>query len=415
MTTVKRLFAFAEQYFLRRVLPHGIVSWRYLLPHPSPKVRIHRRFWLLGRPPRIPLALFFLIEFVLWLRWVTFAGWRRSWRAVQHWGAVIGEREGICLAAQLRQVFSLSLTHCLPPAEIYAFGLYRRTQDQDLWSYVFTHELPAFHRWRGARLGESPESLALLQDKFRLTNLLGQRGVPMTPILGLASRGERFDPDIYLQTCPRLFCKPRHGSGGRDAFVIEGRDNEKGAAIFAVKSGMIAAPSTMAHLQKAMIRDDFLVQPFLENHPVLADLCPIKDAVTLRIITEIHSLDGIKCCCATLEIPNATDAAGYYHTLLPLELSSGRVLRFPDRRLPAPAQARYDALHANMSPYPIPFWDQIIESAIAAHRCFPDVYAIAWDYVITPDGPYMLEGNTGWGTKIPQMIYGGLLKNEQED
>ena len=413
--SVKRLFAFADRYFLRRSLPHGIVSVQYLLPDPPPKVRIHRRLWLLGKPSRIPLPLFLLIELFLWLRWVTFTGWVRSWYAVKYRGAAIRKEERTGRAVQLKRVLCMSLCHCIPPAEIYSFGLYRPAHRKEMWSYVFTHELPAFHHWRNARPDGHQGSSDLLQDKFRSIRLLGGQGVPTAPVLGLVSRNAPFDPDAYLHTCPRLFCKPRHGSGSRDAFVIEARDNGEGAAIFAVRNGIKAQPSAYEDLQKAMAKDDFLIQPFMDNHPVLAALCQTQDAVTVRLITENHPLHGVTFYCATLEIPDASDGAGYYHIILHVELYSGLVMRFPDQRLPALAQSRYDALYSRMDKLAVPFWEGIKDSAMKAHRCFSDVYAVAWDYVVTTDGPYMLEGNTGWGTTTPQVLCGGLLQDDNRE
>jgi hypothetical protein len=46
-----------------------------------------------------------------------------------------------------------------------------------------------------------------------------------------------------------------------------------------------------------------------------------------------------------------------------------------------------------------------------AHAVFPDVWAIAWDWVLTPEGPVLLEGNSGWGTTLPQRLEGGLLRH----
>jgi hypothetical protein len=409
---VKRLLSFADRYFLCRALPHGMISWRYLLPLQPPKVRIHRQLWLMGRHPRIPLPLYFLIELLLWLRWVTFACWRRSWRAVQRWGAELGERERIGKSTLLIRVLAMSLCHCIPPAEIFAFGLYRGTSKQDVWDYVFTNEVPGFHRWRSAKLGEYSASLALLQDKSGLANLLASRGIPMAPVLGEIPRGAQFDPAPWLQNATRLFCKPRHGSGSRDAFVIESRDKEKEPAIFAVKNGMKAQPSSLDSLQKAIGNDDFLVQPVMGNHPLFAALCPTEDAITLRMITEKHPAHGICCYCATLEIPHQEDDGGQCHTILPIELSSGLITPFPAQRLPAPAQSRHDAVFARLADCAVPFWDEISNSAMAAHRQLPELYAIAWDYVITADGPYMLEGNSGWGTTTPQVLHGGVLRNE---
>ena len=405
--SIKRLYVFVNRHFLRRSLPHGVINWRYLLPDPPPHVRIHRQLWLSGRPSRLPVFLFFFGEIILWLRWVTFAGWLRSWRTVRRLGTPICERDGIGKAVQFKRVLCLSLGYCVTPTEIYAFGFYRRNY-VELWDYIFAQEVHAFHRRRSAELGASRESLALLQDKFCLTNLLKAQGVPMAPILELVSRNTPFDPEACLQKCPRLFCKPRHGSASRDTFVIDG-DIADRFHVIAVKNGMMTRPSTMAQLRKAMSTDDFLIQPFMDNHPVLAALCPTKDAVTLRLITENHALHGLRCYSATLEMPGVSDENKHYFIILPIDPPSGRVMRFPDRRLLPQAQSRHDAFYARLGDCTIPFWDTIMKSAINAHRNFPDVYAIAWDFVVTPTGPYMLEGNTGWGVATSQIIHGGLL------
>jgi hypothetical protein len=225
----------------------------------------------------------------------------------------------------------------------------------------------------------------------------------------MVPRGGAFDPVPYLRTRSRIFCKPRRGSAGRDCFVIEGR--VKDIAIFAAKNGVKAQLSNRDCLKKAMAGDDFLIQPFLENHPDFAGLCPGEDVITLRVITEIHPARGMECYCATVEVPNLSDGALKGHIILPIEPSSGRITAFP-RHLPLQAQARHDAVYERIGNRAVLFWSMIMESAIHAHQCFADVRAIAWDYAVTPDGPVMLEGNTGWGATVPQTLHGGLLRNE---
>ena len=409
--SVKKLYDFADRYFLRRSLPHGMVCWRYLLPGPRPKVSIHRRLWLMNKPSRLPLALFFLLELTLWLRWILFAGWRATWRAVQLRGKTIQEQENISRSAQLLRVLSISLGYCLPPAEIYAFGLYRPQARPDIWNYVFTHELPAFHLWRNAQLKGNQQSLSVLQDKQETARLLAARGIPTAPILSVVSHGAAFDPMVFLQSHARLFCKPRHGSGSRDAFVVEMNSNHGQVSIFTVINGIQALPATPEQLQKAMLHDDFLIGPFLNNHAAFIVLTSAVDVVTMRVITENNPGAGIICYSATIEIPNDSCAAGYSHIILPINPESGRLHTFPDQHLPEQFQARYDAVYQRMTDFVVPYWKNIVASALAAHQYFPGVYSIAWDYVATPEGPYLLEGNTGWGTRVPQMIHGGLLKN----
>jgi hypothetical protein len=408
---INRLFSIANRHFVRRALPHGIINWRYLLPSPHPKVRIHRRFWLMNKPSRLPLALFLIVDFFLWLRWVLFAGWRTTWRAVQLRGKTIQEQENISISAQLFRVLSISLGCCIPPAEIYAFGLYRPQARQNIWNYVFTHELPGFHLWRNTQLQGNQQSLSVLQDKYETSKLLAAKGIPMAPILSVVSRGAAFDPMVFLQSHPRLFCKPRHGSGSRDAFVVEINSNQGQVSIFTAINGIQAPSAASEQLQKAMMLDDFLIQPFLNNHEAFAVLTSAVDVVTIRVITENNPGTGIICYCATIEIPNDSRADGYNHIILPINPESGRLNVFPDQHLPEQFQARYEAIYQRMDDFVVPYWETIIASALAAHQCIPGVYAIAWDYVAAPEGPYLLEGNTGWGTRVPQIIHGGLLKN----
>lgn len=404
-----RLAAQLKKHVLRRSLPHGIVSWQYILLRPSEKVCLHRALWLKAKPPQIPKALFLTLEFLLWLRWVSFTCWRLCLSAVARRGKSVADQDGIGRAAQLGRLLHLGLGHCIPPGEVYAFGLHRRESRQDFWDYVFIREVQAFHRWRGARTGERPESLALLQDKFRLAEFLRARGVPMAPILAWIARGSDFAPAPCLHTCSRIFCKPNHGSAGRDGFIVESRG--KNIAVFAAKNGVKAQHSSLDCLRKAMAEDDFLIQPFLENHPDFAGLCPGEDVITLRVITEIHPERGMECYCAMVEIPNLADGAFKGHIILPIEPSAGRIRPCP-RRLPPEVKARHNAVHDKINHGAVPFWETIMQSAFLAHRCFTDIHAIAWDYVVTPTGPVMLEGNTGWATTTPQMLHGGLLRHE---
>ncbi|OGU16430.1 MAG: hypothetical protein A2076_03360 [Geobacteraceae bacterium GWC2_53_11] len=407
---MKRLLKFFTQQYLRRSLPHGIVSWRYLFPHPAPNVCIHRQLWLLGRHPRLPLPLYLFGECFLWLRWVSFACLRSCWRVVLYRGAEISQWEGIGTATLFLRVLVMGLAHCIPPGEIVTFGLYRLGLRQQAWNYIFFHETHAFHRWRDVRPGASAAMLTLIQDKSGLADLLASHGVPMVPTLGVLPRNAQLDPTPYLHATPRLFCKPRHGSASRDNFVIERRGFGNAPVIFTIASGIKTQLTSLDALHKAVGSDDFLVQPVMINHPLFAPLVPSEDAVILRIITEHHPAQDVHCYCATLEIPHPSDDGKHCHTILPVEPASGLILPFPGQRLPAPALARHDALFARLENCDVPFWDEIKTSAKAAHRQLPGLFAIAWDYVITPDGPLMLEGNSGWGATTPQILYGGLLR-----
>ena len=49
-----------RQLWLRR-LPHGTLSWRFLLPGADSQLRLHRQWWL-DSPSRLPQPLWLLLE-----------------------------------------------------------------------------------------------------------------------------------------------------------------------------------------------------------------------------------------------------------------------------------------------------------------------------------------------------------------
>jgi len=412
-----RAWKFTCRHTLGRRLPHGVVSLRYLLPSQPSKIKIHKRLWLRGLP-QVPLPLYIVMEFFLYLRWVLFSGWLGALKLARLRGPEIKDREGIGTLTQFKRVLFAALFQCIPPAEFYAFSLYRQNRKLFIWDYIFTHELPAFHRWRGLKLGETAESLHLLGDKYLSAKVVSKHGVPVVPNLEMVPRGSEFDFSTYLHKYSRLFCKPRNGSAGRDCFVVEKQEADTKLIIYSTESGIVKKQSTWSCLAKASEQDDYLVQPVMENHPALTGLGDKEDAVTIRIITETRDLKTIHVYTAMMEIPGLEkdsegekghEAVTQFHAILPINPATGKTMFLPKEHLASSARERYESMYAKVGQSAIPFWRQLQESALASHTLFSDVYAIAWDYVVTPDGPFLLEGNTGWATRMPQIINGGLL------
>jgi len=310
----------------------------------------------------------------------------------------------------------MALFHCVPPSEVYAFRFYHTDQRAQVWDYVFTHELPAFHRWRNAALDENSESLRLLQDKWSQSELLAKDGIPVVSTLQRVPQGNLFDADRYLDKFSEIVCKPRHGSGARGIFVVSKKNADDALIVYGTRAGVLTVESSWAALRKAFARDDYLIQPFMKNHPVLARLCLTDDVVTIRIITESRANSRIETYCTLLEIPafkKKNDSfAPRGHVILPIDLETGKIMRFPGILLHSNSRENYERVYSGMDQHIIPFWEALCKNSIIAHKRFYDVYAIAWDYVVTPDGPFLLEGNTGWATRMPQIITGGLLRDE---
>lgn len=56
----------------------------------------------------------------------------------------------------------------------------------------------------------------------------------------------------------------------------------------------------------------------------------------------------------------------------------------------------------------IPFYDEAVRLVVRAHRLLPEVSSIGWDVALTPNGPFLIEGNDDWEISLMQIVAGGL-------
>jgi hypothetical protein len=156
-----------------------------------------------------------------------------------------------------------------------------------------------------------------------------------------------------------------------------------------------------------------LIQRRLSIHPALADVATADDIVTVRYISErvTGEASGVACYCATLELPaeRAADTGQSNYIVLEVDEPSGRILGYRRDYLSRESAVAFDQIETRLGERHVPDWDKLCSGSRLAHRFFPGIHAIAWDWAITPDGPLLLEGNSGWGVATPQILKGGLL------
>lgn len=391
----------------QRRLPHGLVSWRYLLPGADPRLRLHRRFWWLSGQ-RWPRPLWLAVEGWLWFRWVFWYGWRASWRVIGRFGSEIRAEQGISLKSQTWITLRLALGYCIPPRDIYLFQLYRAPGSA--LDYVYDQELIAYHAWRSMPLGRQTESLSCIQDKIALADRLREEDVPVVATYRVIAADSALSLDTALGERPQAFCKTRSGNQGRGAFAVW--RTEQGLAGRALAGNVpLSMAETEAAWRALLALDDALIQPLLTNHPGLAPMSEGGEAITVRYISQWR--DGeLDCLCATMDIPAGKDDSGEMrYAIMPIDAATGMFQPLPvARRISGRMQAQTERVMDKAPPSrTIPGWSALAEASHRAHSQFPDVYAIAWDWVVTPEGPVLLEGNAGWGVVMPQTINGGFL------
>jgi len=406
----RRLSEHLRRELWQRRLPHGLLSPRYLWPGGDARIRVHRRLWWRAGA-RWPRALWLLLQLVLYLRWVVFSGPWLSLKAWRRWRAEAPERYP---PASLRTLLRLTLGWCIPPQACRQFDLLARPEQA--LDYVHDHELSAYHAARSAPLAGTREQAQCLQDKVALTEALAVLGIPMTPILRQIPRDAPATPFIESLPAPvPVFCKTRSGNQGRGAFAAwptaEGWVGKafSGQALMDTQ----AVETAWRALRKL---DDVLIQPHLDNHPSLAGLTDQSDAITVRYITRWRA-GKIECLHSVLEVPLGPDPdTGHTrYGLLPIDPRTGALQPWPRlQQLPPSARARYDQLHPTIRDVPVlPDWTLLAEASHRAQAQFPGIWAIAWDWVLTPEGPRLLEGNVGWGGAVPQQLQGGWLRTHE--
>lgn len=352
-----------------------------------------------------------ILEAWLWLRWQLWSGPLALWRSLRRAGPRIRAEEGISLVRQAWRVGTLSLGYCIPPFEIVRYRLYRNAPG--VTEYVYDHTLTAFHAQRNAASDAAAASVLLLADKERQTAELAELGVAMVPILAVARRGSHELLASHLSKDDTLFFKPRHGSRSQGAFAAQ---LDRGVVVVDPVAGtQLRGKDAARYWSRLLDADDMIVQPRLGVDPEVADLASPDDIVTVRYISQRQPAaerpeSEVSCYCATLELPAGRSGEGPrpVYVVLPVDPLTGRIARFPPR-LPSGEAGNYDRVYARLGDRVVPGWTAICRGSHVAHGHFPGLHAIAWDWAVTPAGPRLLEGNSGWGVAMPQLLYGGLL------
>lgn len=407
----QKLWRLLQRKFCLRRLPHGLLSIRYLWPGDDGRVRVHRTLWW-ANGDAWPRPIWLLMEAWLWLAWVGFWAWVACWRLNRYRQRTGNNLAGDWQPASDLRLLWLALAWCIPPRDSICFGLHRNPDAA--MDYVYDHELAAWHRRRSLSLGLSVSSLQLLQDKPRLCEFLCELGLPMAPILAVVPwDAPAVDLASYLSEHDEVFCKMRSGNQGRGAFAAWRQ--EQGIA-GQTHTGQ-PLPDTRAvenAWRELLALDDALIQPRLKNHPALSPLGLPDEAITVRYISE-WGVGGLFCLSAMLEVPtHRTKIHGdTLYTFLPIQPGAGQLLPWPAyARQPVAGRAWTERLYRVVRESGLnylPRWSELVGYSHQAHAAFPDIYAIAWDWVITPSGPLLLEGNVGWGAAMPQRILGGFL------
>jgi Sugar-transfer associated ATP-grasp len=374
--------------------PSAPMNWRYVLPGQSDAVRLHRKLWWHSHY-KLPGLLWLPLECVRWLHWRVWAGPRRLQAAAACYGTEVESRFGIPVNEQRSRIGYWAKAWCIDPYMAYDWQLYR--SDADGLTVIYDSQTSAYHALQNRKTGATKADHRLLGDKIALAELLTARGIAMVETVRV-SRGDWQDIDAVLLRHPKLFCKLRSGNQAESAFSVwQGQHGIQGLAHDG--TDLPDERAIRKAWQVLTSKGDVLIQPLLLNHSNLEKASPSGVAITLRLVTR-SAPEGISTWWAELQVPGDVPLQGRRgFWRFPVSIADGAVsVLSREWFLKQAWQDEHDALWPLLSAANhVPYWSGICSDSLKAHQALPKVWAIAWDWVITPNGAVLLEGNGGWG------------------
>jgi hypothetical protein len=308
-------------------------------------------------------------------------------------GKAIANREGISTYKQIVMQISAGLRHSIAPFWFYMFELYKNERFKQAADYLLAHETigPAF------TLLQPRNATDNMADKVWFAAYCRQHNIKAVPVFLYLSGGEilpALSETTSLPPCD-LFVKPRQGNGGHNAerWDYDGQNDYKNST--GLKLNRVAL---LEALLQQSLKQDFIIQPRLINHPNLNDIS--NDALsTVRVFT-IRNEHGD---------PEATNVAfrmavggnsvvDNFHQgglATAVDMATGKIKEASDIGV-RPAMG-WREVHpvsgVRFKDRILPDWQAVLELARQAHRAFPDRIMVGWDVAMLRDGPMIVEGN----------------------
>jgi hypothetical protein len=310
---------------------------------------------------------------------------------------------------QLVDQARLYLTSGVLPPWYYIFELYRQPEGRCARDYIYRWESKG-GVMRLLREGDRAPS-SELNDKADFAEYCRSRGIPVVSTLAVFRDG-RLDMLADSRAFDaNLFVKPVLGRGGKGA---ERWDFANGL-YHCGRSKWFTREELFKLLKERSHSGGVMIQPRLSNDRAL-NRFNNHALSTVRVLTCLDESGEPEVVGAAMRM-----AIGRNHTVdnlhaggiaAAVDLETGRL--GPASNLGANSKLGWVNRHPNtgarINGTKLPFWNEVQNLALAAHRSFDDRVIVGWDIAIAPGGPILIEGNGSPDLDIMQrFIRHGLM------
>lgn len=330
-----------------------------------------------------------------WVAWpyVVLMG---AWRLASHYRKTeaCSIVRGLCLFVQLA---TSSFRIRMRPHECYYFGLLGRgAQAAFSEGYMSEALVSPIMRARNDRF-----EITILSDKKNFAEYFETRRLRVSKTLCLAHEGRLEGNADFFGFGRDLFFKPRFGarSEGVERWWWNGRGYCKSFSNTIVDAGKL-----VDRLLELSMKQDYLVQFRLQNHPNLEDLS-IGGVIVFRILS-VRCGDTVKLVAPVAQLPyeNKLGEGWSEKTLsVAVDLETGVLSHVLWREEGFAMSCDHPASGASMIGRKVPDWELGLTMLREAHETLSGICLIGWDLVFTPEGPCLLEGNSGPALVVHQL------------
>lgn len=307
-------------------------------------------------------------------------------------GRAIAERAGVSVASQVLGQVEMAARYGIAPFWYYMFELYLPDRKKQGSLYLTAHETigPAYS------LLQPPPAADGMDDKIWFAEHCHEQGVRAVPVLMHFSQGERRPLKGGSDVLPDadLFVKPRSGSGGHrmERWDFQGDGRYRNA-----HGEVLTREELMQKLARQSLKDDFLVQPRLANHPALDDICNGALA-TVRLLTCRNEQGRPEATNAAFRMAIGNSVVDNFHQgglATAVNLPTGVIGIASDIGVRPDVGWRetHPVSGARFAGRTLPHWDQVVALAVKAHEAFPGRVVVGWDVAMLADGAMIIEGN----------------------
>jgi hypothetical protein len=346
----------------------------------------------------------FLRTTIGWLLW-PLVSLVLALRETGRFGATVARAGGPGILRQIMHQTWLSFGYRIVPRYYYVFELHRAELRRRAAEYLLRTESKG-GVYRALKLREDRANFIRINDKLSFALFFGRNGLRVAPVFAAFRAGLRVGNigDGTLPDGQDLFVKKIEGRGGIGAELWLAQPHGRYRSSTGDEAtGEDLVSRVLGYSKQA----DYLIQARLLNHPELADLTP-GALSTVRLLTILNEQGEPEAVNAAFRMAiSKTSPVDNFHAggiAAAVDMATGTLGAATGLGLGG--DFRWHETHpltdGRIRGRVLPNWPEAVALAIAAHRLIAPRVMVGWDIGFLPEGPCLIEGNTGPDADIHQ-------------